>query len=168
MMNLLKTKKSIANNQAGEEVKPVVGGRKAVEKQVEGSNRLPPALLAKKKIHKAKPKWNEEFVLIKVEPPVKTNEMIGGRKSRKRFSVRITYLDRTGAKHAKSVRFGDRNLKDFIDSNGDLKLRLSRNTQLSHAASDPFHKSFWRLNLLNNKPTLAESYNDLIKELGLI
>lgn len=121
-----------------------------------------------KKIHKDKHKWNEEFVLIKVEPPIKVPEKIGAKKSKKRFSIRITYLDKNGAKHAKTVRFGDKNLKDFIDSNADLKLKMSRNSQLRHAVSDPFHKSFWRLNLLNNRETIGESYNEVIKELGLI
>lgn len=145
MLSMLKTKKSISAPKEVETVKK-----------------------ESKKIKKPKQKWQEEFVLLKVDPPVKVPDLVAGKKSKKRYSVKITYLDKQRVTRVKTVKFGETSLKDFVDSNEDLKLKISRTSQLGHSLNDPFSKSFWRLNLMNNKPTISESYACVIKELDLL
>jgi hypothetical protein len=112
-----------------------------------------------KRIVKEKKKWISSFKLSKIEAP---QVLTSGRK---RFSVKIYFVDDKNKKKTKSIRFGDKNQKDYIDD-GDLLKKKSVVSRL-HNVNDPFNKSFWRLNLLNNKETLLESYTDVIKQLNL-
>jgi hypothetical protein len=107
-----------------------------------------------------KKKWNSCFKLVKIEAPHQIT--LAGRK---RFSVKIYYLDESSKKKSKTVRFGDKNVQEYID-NKDLLKKKSVVSRLQNI-NDPFNKSFWRLNLLNNKESLLDSYTDMIKQLGL-
>lgn len=112
-----------------------------------------------KKIVKEKKKWNPNYKLLKIETPQTLNS------GRKRFCVKIYFNDDKNKKKTKTIRFGDKSQRDFIDD-GDLLKKKSVVSRL-HNVNDPFNKSFWRLNLLNNKDTLLESYTDVIKQLNL-
>lgn len=105
-------------------------------------------------------KWNNSFSLKQIEMPV----LLSG-PGKKRFSIRIIYLDDAGKKKTKTVRFGDRTVSEYIDHN-DLLKKKSVQSRLQNV-NDPFHKSFWRLNLLNNKENIIDSYTDLMQQLNL-
>jgi hypothetical protein len=99
--------------------------------------------------------------LLKVDPPQKIVE----EGMKKRFSVRFVYTD-GDKKKSKTIRFGDVNVFEYVDSLDELK-KVSLANKLQNTGNI-FHKSFWRLNLLNNKETIGESYSDLLKKLNLI
>jgi len=105
-------------------------------------------------------KWLGSYKMLKIESPHQIT--LAGRK---RYSVKIYYLDNEGKKKSKTIRFGDKNQQEFID-NHDLLKKKSVVSRLQNV-NDPFNKSFWRLNLLNNKDNLLDSYTDMIKQLGL-
>ena len=107
-----------------------------------------------------KKKWNNSFKMLKIESPHQIT--LAGRK---RFSIKIYYLDNNNKKKSKTIRFGDKSQQEFID-NHDLLKKKSVVSRLQNV-NDPFNKSFWRLNLLNNKDNLLDSYTDMIKQLGL-
>jgi hypothetical protein len=114
------------------------------------------------KMKKVKACWENDFVLIKVEPP----QLITNEKMRKKYSVRLTYLGKNHVKRNKTVYFGDKEKPDYIDHKDNAK-KMSIINRLKNSDS-PFSKDFWRLNLLNNKETISESYSDVLTQLNIL
>ncbi len=108
-------------------------------------------------VKKKRQTWSsDKFKLLKVEPPV----VVSGLGVRKRFSIRLTYLNEEGKKKCKSVRFGEVGKQEYIDDADELK-RISTCNKLKYTA-DVFNKSFWRLNLLNSKNIFSCFFTEVL------
>lgn len=142
-----------------------------IKNENEPGNRMGDLVNNTKKIKKTTPKverskvkkqWNDQFVIIKIDPP----QTITKEKFKKKYSIRITYLDDKKVRKVKTIMFGDKEKLDFIDDK-DQARRLSRVKMLRHT-DDPFHKDFWKLHLLNSKDNLGDAYAVLLRELNLL
>jgi hypothetical protein len=99
-----------------------------------------------------------KFKIVDIEQPRK----IERKESRKRYSIRVKYLDLDGKDpktRYKSVRFGDKDRKEFIDH----KDEALRDKTLKHMkkCSTPFDRNFYTRELLNTGDNLDLAYKGL-------
>ena len=106
--------------------------------------------------HKKK-EWNPKNKIIHLSRPEKIQE----EDSQKKYKVFFQYIDFQNVKHNKTIRFGEKNYRDYVDDK-DLQIRAINCAKLRNI-TNPLHKNFWRINILNNLPTIEESYNALLK-----
>jgi len=68
--------------------------------------------------------------------------------------------------HKKRVNFGAKDEEDFVDHlNQRKKHQFMRKIRNYH---DPFQSNFWRVKLMNTKPTMKESWMDLCDQFEVL
>lgn len=116
-----------------------------------------------KKIKKLrlKPIWDSKNELIDVQYP----QEIHNEKFKKRFKLNITYRDQNKKLHKKTIRFGNKTQKEFIDDGDNVKKnRISGKLGNTH---NLFHANFWRLHLLNgDNKNLKDNYLNIISKIN--
>jgi hypothetical protein len=132
---------------------------KVVEKEIKPVNTQLSDL--SKKIKKTKKFWDNKYELINVQFPLE----IQGDKFKKRYKLNLSYKDHTGKLHKKTIRFGNKMIKEFIDDGDDnKKKKISGKLGNTH---NIFHGNFWRLHLLNgDSRNLKENYLNLVSKLN--
>ena len=87
---------------------------------------------------------------------------------KKRFKIRVKWSDGS-AVHVKHVRFGKHGREEFIDHHDELK-RTSRVVNLisrlekKGRVDDFLQEDYYVVSLLNNLPSIQESYSDLLSK----
>ncbi len=66
----------------------------------------------------------------------------------------------------KRVNFGRRDVVEYVDSQDELDKRM--NLLKLKKFENPFKTNFWRYHLLNNKPTIRESYLDVCSKFNIL
>jgi hypothetical protein len=114
-----------------------------------------------KKIKKSKMSWDNKYELVNVQYP---NE-IHGDKFKKRFKLNLTFKDASNKIHKKTIRFGNKLTKEYIDDGDEnRKKKISGKLGNTH---NIFHANFWRLHLLNgDTKSLKENYMNLISKIN--
>lgn len=113
------------------------------------------------KIKKPKPQWDTRYNLIEVQYP----KEIGNEKFKKRFKVSLTYKNNENKIKSKTVRFGRKDVKEFVDdSDPSKKNKICGKLGNTH---NLFHGNFWRLHLLNGPSnSIKENYMNLINKIN--
>ena len=131
------------------------------EDELINSNNKTPGVEKSIRKKKNKPIWDTQYELIDVQYP----KEISNNKFKKRFKLNILYKDTSKKLRRKTVRFGLKDCKEYIDD-GDLskKHRVSGKLGNTH---NMMHGNFWRLHLLNGDArTLKENYLSLLSKLN--
>lgn len=115
----------------------------------------------KKKIKKEKPVWDNKFTLIHVQFPIPIEK----EGLKRKYKLNITYKDKEDKIRKKTIRFGKKNVHDFVDDHDEMKKRKIIN-KLGNT-HNLFHQNFWRFHLLNGDgKTLKENYVDLLSKIN--
>lgn len=152
-----KYKSGSKNNEESDEKKSQIAKLNGIKKYISKENNKPKNIVKKPRLV-----WTDSFTLLKINPP----ELIKSNKMKKKYSVKVVFLDEKRVRRSKTIFFGDKDRDDYIDHKDEIK-KTSRINRLRHV-DDIFHKDFWNLNLLNNAPTIGESYTMLLKDLELL
>lgn len=113
------------------------------------------------KIKKPKPQWDTRYNLIEVQYPKEiTND-----KFKKRYKVGLTYKNNENKIKSKTIRFGRKDVKEFVDdSDPNKKAKICGKLGNTH---NLFHGNFWRLHLLNGPSnSMKENYMNLINKIN--
>jgi hypothetical protein len=113
------------------------------------------------KIKKPKPQWDTRYNLIEVQYPKEiTND-----KFKKRYKVGLTYKNNENKIKSKTIRFGRKDVKEFVDdSDPTKKNKICGKLGNTH---NLFHGNFWRLHLLNGPSnSMKENYMNLINKIN--
>lgn len=124
--------------------------------------------IIKKKICKSP--LAKQVVKVLSVSEVKNNDLNDSR-SNKKYYVLLKYWGGDKNVHQKTVKFGakpketDKRPVDFIDHQ-DEKLRLTTLLKFrKNPEHTPLEQQFWRKTILNNLPTIEESYKDTLDTL---
>lgn len=113
------------------------------------------------KVKKFKPQWDTRYNLIEVQYPKEiTND-----KFKKRYKVSLTYKNNENKIKNKTIRFGRKDVKEFVDdSDPNKKNKICGKLGNTH---NLFHGNFWRLHLLNGPSnSMKENYMNLINKIN--
>lgn len=117
---------------------------------------------ATKKIKKDKIVWNDSFKITNVTYP---ENITPNEKLKRKYKIKLTYLDKNGEKHSKTIRFGKHGKEDYLDNkNEDSKKKITAKLSNTH---NIFHPNYWRLNILNTGDDLKKNWINLINKLSI-
>ncbi len=113
------------------------------------------------KVKKFKPQWDTRYNLIEVQYP----KEISNDKFKKRYKVSLTYKNNENKIKNKTIRFGRKDVKEFVDdSDPNKKNKICGKLGNTH---NLFHGNFWRLHLLNGPSnSMKENYMNLINKIN--
>jgi len=122
-------------------------------------NPIANAKLEKKK--KPKATWDSKFELLDVQYP----KEISNAKFKKRYKLNLLYKDADQRQHRKTIRFGQKDVKEFVDDGDNTKKnRVAGKLGNTH---NMLHGNFWRLHLLNGDgKNLKENYLSLLSKIN--
>ena len=101
--------------------------------------------------------WTESHRIKSISPP----EPIQDPRSRKRFKIRMQYLNAKGDLHSCTIRFGDKRRQEFIDHHSSDKRAMDL-LKLKGSFDSPLHHNYWRVLLLNTAPTIEEAWKSYL------